>query len=241
MKRIYAHRGVSSIRPENTIAAFKELSKTNVDWLETDISITSDEELFILHDDYLDRTTNISGAITTLNSAEVKKADAGSWFDSDFVNEHVPTVHETIDLINKQHLNVNIELKAVVADNANHLADVLVEKLNKEIDRLNPEVEVLISSFNPIMLLKLQRLKPELKYACLFKKETLDDDWNLYLQACHAQAIHVENKTLTKEKVQEFKKHGYEVNVWTVDDKARANQLFNWGVDGIFTNRAQEF
>lgn len=129
MKRIYAHRGVSSIRPENTISAFKELSNTSVDWLETDISITSDEELFILHDDYLDRTTNISGAITSLDSEEIKKADAGSWFDSDFANEHVPTVHETIDLINEHQLNVNIELKAVVADNANYLADVLVGQI----------------------------------------------------------------------------------------------------------------
>lgn len=241
MKRIYAHRGVPSLAPENTMSAFEQILSIDTKWLETDISITSDEELFILHDDYLDRTTDISGAITETSSEEVRNADAGSWYGKQFIGEHVPTVEQTIDFINENHLNINIELKAVVGKNANHLADVLVEKLNKQINRLNSDVEILISSLNPIMLLKLQELKPDLKYACLFKKETLDDDWNLYMQACHAQAINVESKTLTKEKVQEFKDLGYEVNVWTVDSKLRANQLFNWGVDGIFTNKAQDF
>ncbi len=56
------------------------------------------------------------------------------------------------------------------------------------------------------------------------------------LQACHAEAIHVENDGLTKEMVHEMKHHGYAVNVYTVNDLARANQLFNWGVDGVFTD-----
>ncbi|GKQ43255.1 glycerophosphoryl diester phosphodiesterase [Companilactobacillus sp. RD055328] len=238
---IYAHRGVPSLAPENTIAAFKEINNTNTNWLETDISITQNEELFILHDDYLDRTTSLKGAITETASEEVKKADAGSWYDSKFIGEHVPSLSETIDLINENKLNVNLEIKGVVAKNSNHLADVLVRKLSDEIDRLNPDLEILISSFNPIMLLKLQEYQPNLKYACLFDKETLKDDWNLYLQACNAKVINVENKTLTKEQVNKFKEQGYEVNVWTVNDKKRAEQLFDWGVDGIFTNIAQEF
>ena len=51
-----------------------------INWLELDVAITKDEQLIIIHDDYLERTTNMSGEITELNYDEIKDASAGSWF-----------------------------------------------------------------------------------------------------------------------------------------------------------------
>ncbi|MGR3742437.1 glycerophosphodiester phosphodiesterase family protein [Companilactobacillus sp. DQM5] len=240
MKTIFAHRGISSLAPENTMAAFNKTADIGDGWLETDVSITKDGQIFILHDDLLDRTTNLTGLITEKNSDEVASADAGFWFGEKYKNERIPTLEDVINFANTNNINLNIELKSVVSKNSNELADILVDELSKQIKRLNSNIELLISSFNPIMLLKMQKYNPDLDYACLFEDETLGDDWSLYMQACHSKAINVEDKGLTRQKIKQFKSFGYEVNVWTVDSKVRANELFNWGVDGIFTNKAHE-
>lgn len=241
MKRIFAHRGVSSLAPENTMAAFKEITKVKTNWIETDVSITKDGHVFMLHDDQLDRTTNLDGEITSMMSSKVLSADAGSWYDKNFSNEKVPTLEEFIEFVSKNNLNVNIELKSVTGENANELADKLCEILANEITQIQDKSEIIISSFNPIMLEKFYKLKPELKYSYLFRREDFRADWNLLMQATHASSVHIDEKGLTKEKIHLIKKFGYSVNVYTVDKKDRANQLFNWGADGIFTNKAQLF
>ncbi len=237
-KKIVAHRGIPTLAPENTMASFNTVADRDVKWIETDLSITKDEQVFVIHDDKLDRTTNISGSIETVDSSEVKNADAGYWFAERFRGEKVPTLDQLIDFLNIHKINANIELKGVVGDNANYLADKLVEKFAEALDRLDDQVELIISSFNPIMLEKMYQLKPDLKYAVLFSKATLGDDWNLVMQACHAKIIHPDSNGLTEAKVKKMKDYGYEINVWTVDDINRAQELLSWGVDGVITNIA---
>lgn len=241
MKTIFAHRGVSSLAPENTMAAFERVLETKTNWIETDVSITSDGNIFMLHDDQLDRTTDISGEITSFKSSEIVNADAGSWFADDFTGEKMPTLDEFIDFVYKNNLNVNIELKSVTGDKANELANKLCEVLAQKIVKIQDKSEIIISSFSPIMLEKFYKLKPELKYACLFRKNDFRSDWQLLMQATHSRAVHIEDEGLTKSKIQMIKKYNYDINVYTVDKKDRANQLFNWGADGIFTNKAHIF
>ena len=77
MLTVYGHRGLPSKAPENTIASFKAASEVEgINWLELDVAITKDEQLIIIHDDYLERTTNMSGEITELNYDEIKDASA---------------------------------------------------------------------------------------------------------------------------------------------------------------------
>lgn len=237
-KKIIAHRGIPTLAPENTMAAFNVVVNHDVKWIETDLSITKDEKVFVIHDDKLNRTTNQSGSIETVDSSEVLSADAGYWFAERFRGEKVPTLDQLIDFLNIHKINANIELKGVVGDNANYLADRLVEEFAHALDRLDDHVDLIISSFNPIMLEKMYRLKPDLKYAVLFSRETLGDDWNLVMQACHAKIVHPDSSGLTEAKVKQMKDYGYEINVWTVDSINRAQELLSWGVDGIITNIA---
>ena len=67
-----------------------------INWLELDVAITKDEQLIIIHDDYLERTTNMSGEITELNYDEIKDASAGSWFGEKFKDEHLPTFDDVV-------------------------------------------------------------------------------------------------------------------------------------------------
>ncbi len=91
------------------------------------------------------------------------------------------------------------------------------------------------------MLLKLQALRPQTRFAVLFGHASLGADWVLNAQACHAEAIHPEATGLTRAQIQLMHARGYAVNVWTVDSLARGNELLNWGADGLFTNRAADF
>ncbi len=240
-KRIIAHRGLPTLAPENTLANFELMPQYNVNWLETDLGITKDEQVVVLHDDYLDRTTNGSGALTATSFKDLETYSAGSWFAKSFAQAKVPTLDQLVQFLNRTKINANIELKAVIGPNANALADRLVAQFALAIDALDPGIDLIVSSFNPIMLLKLKRLRPNVKFAVLFENHTFYEDWTLIMQAVGAKIIHPQNEGLTKATVQAMKAYGYEVNVWTVDRIDRANELFNWGVDSIFTNIADQF
>ncbi|KRL67409.1 glycerophosphodiester phosphodiesterase family protein [Companilactobacillus versmoldensis] len=239
-KKIFAHRGIPTLAPENTMKAFQAVVDNGLNWIETDLSITKDEDVFIIHDDKLDRTTDQTGSIETVDNEVVAEADAGSWYSDKFTGEKIPTLDQLIEFLNQNKLNANIELKGVVGDDANYLADKLVLKFSKALRKLDDDIELIISSFNPIMLEKMFKLNPELKYAVLFDHQAIGEDWNLIMQACHAKIIHPDDRELTQERIKLMKQYHYQINVWTVDDKKRAQQLLDWGVDGIFTNKADQ-
>lgn len=220
--------------------AFQAVVDNGLNWIETDLSITKDEDVFIIHDDKLDRTTDQTGSIETVDNEVVAEADAGSWYSDKFTGEKIPTLDQLIEFLNQNKLNANIELKGVVGDDANYLADKLVLKFSKALRKLDDDIELIISSFNPIMLEKMFKLNPELKYAVLFDHQAIGEDWNLIMQACHAKIIHPDDRELTQERIKLMKQYHYQINVWTVDDKKRAQQLLDWGVDGIFTNKADQ-
>ena len=75
--RIFAHRGASSLAPENTIAAFAKAMEVGARWFEFDVDITGDGSLIVIHDDTLDRTTTGSGSYYQLGFSDIRRLDAG--------------------------------------------------------------------------------------------------------------------------------------------------------------------
>ena len=71
---------------------------------------------------------------------------------------------------------------------------------------------------------------------CLYESRALSGDWRSTLEIVGADFIHPEDSGLTRQQVQEFRAEGYGVNVWTVNSPSRANELFNWGVTGVFSD-----
>jgi glycerophosphoryl diester phosphodiesterase len=111
---VVAHRGLLRHAPENTLANFRACLKLRLGF-EFDVERTKDGYLVCIHDDTVDRTTNGSGKISQLTLDEIRKLDAGSWFDSKFAGEKVPTVEEVLDLVAeyRQHdVLVAVDLKA---------------------------------------------------------------------------------------------------------------------------------
>ncbi|GEP76931.1 glycerophosphodiester phosphodiesterase family protein [Staphylococcus carnosus] len=240
MKKIYGHRGVPSLAPENTIASYETAAKIpGLKWIEIDVAITEDEQLIIIHDDYLDRTTSISGEISDTSYEIIKNASAGYWFDKKFSEEKVLTFSEFIDVANELKLNVNIELKGTTGKNGPKLFKSYVHQLTKLMDRFDSNIEILFSSFNIPLLKTIQEVMPEYPRAVLYEKCAFYEDWRTVLDFCDTKILHLEEIGLTENLVKIIKSEGYTLNVYTVNEKDRANQLFRWGVDGIFTDVAQ--
>jgi glycerophosphoryl diester phosphodiesterase len=118
-KVLIAHRGASSYAPEHTVAAYRLAIVQQVDYVEQDLAVTKDGQLICLHDDTLERTTNVASVFPTrfavgtggrrgpvkqwvandFTLAEIKQLDAGRWFHTKFADERVPTWQEAIDLV----------------------------------------------------------------------------------------------------------------------------------------------
>ena len=98
---IIAHRGLDETFPENTLTAFKAALDRGMA-IEIDVRGTSDEQLVVVHDDTVDRTTNGSGAVASMTLAELKQLDAGSWWGTEYSGERIPTLDETLDVV-KDH------------------------------------------------------------------------------------------------------------------------------------------
>lgn len=238
-RKLFAHRGMSVLAPENTLAAFGKCKENEIKWFECDIDILGDHTLVISHDDTLDRCTNRTGSLYDLNKEDLQNIDAGGWFSDEFIGERIPTLDELIELINKNELNVNFELKSCCG--GKELTESLIKQFAQALNKLDEERQIIVSSFNPLVLSKFKDISPQTPVGCLFETHTLYDDWTSIMESCRAEYIHPQNEGLTKQMVDNFKRYGYKINVWTVNDLARANQLFNWGVDGVFTDISNQF
>lgn len=108
--KVIAHRGASAYAPENTLAAFRLASEMKADFFELDCTLSLDGEVIVIHDDTLDRTTPLEGSVMKTVAAAIIALDAGSWFDSKFSEEKVPTLKQTLDFA-KDTIGVYIEIK----------------------------------------------------------------------------------------------------------------------------------
>jgi glycerophosphoryl diester phosphodiesterase len=230
--RVYAHRGFSGAYPENSMAAFLAALELGVDGLEFDVHFSKDGEMVVIHDERVDRTTNGQGLVVEHTLADLKQLDAGSWQDSSFVGERIPTLHEVLDLVQAwgKPVQLNIEIKSGVIPypglelNAFQLiaSRGLVE-------------DTIFSSFNHFALRDLKEAYPEAKIGLLYM-EGLVDPWH-YAHYLHAEALHPFYLSFDEEVVASAHNYGLAVNTFTVDEEEDMVRLQQWGVDGIFTNR----
>ena len=107
---IVVHRGANALAPENTIASADSALKYGAKWIEVDVRKSKDGELFNLHDETLDRTTNGKGLLSEMLAKDVRKVDAGSWFGPQFEGTPLPSIAEMLDFL-KGKANVFFDVK----------------------------------------------------------------------------------------------------------------------------------
>ena len=105
------HRGAAGAAPENTLASIKKARELGATWIEFDVKLTKDSHAILFHDDRLERTTDGQGAVAATTLPEMRRLDAGSWFDAAFRGEPVPTFEQALALCAELGLGVNVEIK----------------------------------------------------------------------------------------------------------------------------------
>jgi len=106
-----AHRGFSTVAPENTLPAYKLAKQNGFNYVECDVSFTSDGIPMLLHDATIDRTSNGSGTLSQMTYEQVRQYDFGSWKNSEYAGTVIPTLEEFLALCRNIGLHPYIELK----------------------------------------------------------------------------------------------------------------------------------
>ena len=145
---VAGHRGDSYNYYENTMTAFKEAYTSGADMIETDVRLTKDGALVLMHDDTVNRTTDGRGKVSELTLEDIKKLNAGDKLDV----ERVPTFLEFIEWISNTSLTVNIEIKEYFLDGNNLRAEECIDKVISLVEEFGLTDRILINSFDAAVL-----------------------------------------------------------------------------------------
>jgi len=260
MALVIAHRGARSLAPENTMLAARKALELGADLWETDISVSADGQLVLIHDDSLVRTTNVKKlypdrdpwTVTTFTLSELRNLDAGSWFaDTDPFGqiksgklsrvdqaacrgEKIPTLREALAFTQSAGWRVNLELKRLPPPMETF---PVVERVLGLIDELRIDAErLVISSFNHHWLRAVQTLRPDIRVEALIGfSETDPLDWG----ALEFPVYNARSTLITGNEIRRLLRKGIRVNVFTVNDRAKISQFIAAGAAGIITDFPQ--
>lgn len=229
--RVAGHRGYSTSAPENTLAAFRKAYETGGKGVtcETDLALTSDGELVLIHDETVDRTTDGFGLVRKMTYSEIAKLDAGRWFDEAFTGERIPRLRDALLLARELGIIYQLELKIYDQD------DVIFPKLRALIDELGCADLLQFSSFDFVQLKAVKKAIPEVPTVGISHSRLIDpaavareanmDAVNLEIQhfpSGEAHQLHKEGFAVflhvpCPERLEKIKTYGVDVEAWVVN------------------------
>jgi glycerophosphoryl diester phosphodiesterase len=228
-----AHRGASAAALENCLPAFRLARQQRADGVELDAMISADGQVVVFHDDDLARLApGRRERVADLRLAELREVElvgpAG--------RGHIPTLSEVIEELGPDLL-VNIELKTPQPRQKAWLGQALAVEVARLVRRHDLGRRALVSSFNPMALARFRAAAPMVPSGLLFATD--QKPWLRRACARHVLrplALHPEAVMVTARSVRRWRREGYALNVWTVDDPAELARLRGLGVDGVITN-----
>jgi glycerophosphoryl diester phosphodiesterase len=231
MKKILtiAHRGYSSIAPENTITAFEKALVYNPDIIECDVHRTKDGEIILMHDASVNRTTNGSGNISEMTLSELRDLDAGSWFSEDYKGEKIPLLSEALECT-KDRCTLMIELKA----------DNIESQVIDIVNSMGMQEQVCLGSFIKDIGIRIKKLSDIpfmqiISYKSELSEQEMIDLMNL-LKSQNAKYLSINYQPVTQELIDRTHDSGFGISVWTIDDKDEILRMAGMNVDVITSN-----
>ena len=255
-----AHRGARSLAPENTLAAARAGLDSGADMWELDVAVTADGELVLLHDDTLERTSNVQAiypgrkpwAVHTFTLDELRTLDFGSWFiekdpfgqiaegsvtdqtQQSYAGEPIPTLYEALVFTRDNQWRVNVEIKDASGTPGDH--DV-VEKTVALIHDLGMEDRVIISSFNHEYLRRAKSASGAIQIAALVENAVPDP--TSLTHRLGAEGFNPRYTNILPDAIPALRRAGVDVYVWTVNDPDIMRALIQGGASGIITDFPQ--
>ena len=236
---VIAHRGISAKSPENTLASFALATKTSgIDMIELDVRLSRDEEVIVLHDRTLQRTSTGNGAARNYAYEELRLFDAGSWFHPSFASERIPTLRSVLELVRGKKL-VNIELKSDFL--RRERIGLLEGRVLQIVAQCGMDRQVMYSSFNHNLITNLKRMSPWSVTGVLY---------NLYrdfgrlpsnlARRSDASIFVCAKQELRKKMIHDAHDHGLAVYVYTLNSLEVVRKMLELGVDGVLSDNADD-
>jgi glycerophosphoryl diester phosphodiesterase len=237
---VIAHRGGSSLRPENTMAAFDHAAALGVDAIECDVHLSRDGEPVVIHDATLDRTTDASGPVGERTAAELVRLDAGFRFGADGQTPFrgagygVPTLAEVLD--RHPALAVVVELKGRRPD--------LAERVLQVVRDAGAAGRVVVGGYDQGVLEHIRRRAPEVvtsasedELRSAVRRSRLwmgpgRHDYRLVQAPYRLEGRPVFGRTF----VRAVRRADLPVQAWIVDAEGDIRRLLDWGVTGIISD-----
>lgn len=226
---VFGHRGAMARAPMNTLAAFELARSEGADGIELDLRLSRDGHLVVIHDDLVDATTDGLGSVADLTLAEVKRLDAGSWFSDSYAGETIPTLDEVFDAFGPA-LFINIEIKS-----SRDSVDRMEKALAQCIRRHNMRERIIVSCFDPVVLRRIRGMMPTVMMGFLYQPDMPAEHY-LPLKKLWHEARHPRHDMVDEGYMNWARAQSYFVNVWTVNDRQRAIELRDLGVNAIITD-----
>ena len=234
--RWIAHRGAGTLAPENTLAAFQRGASYGYRMFECDVKLSADGVPFLLHDSTLERTTNGRGTAGEQPWAELAALDAGSWHSTAFAGERLPSLALVAKACLARGWLLNIEIKPTPGSET--LTGTVVANAAATL-WADAAVPPLLSSFQPLALQAAQAAQPHLPRGLLL--DTLPEDWLQTAQRLACSAVICQHRLWTPVTVAQARSAGLKTLSYTVNDIASVQRLQGLGLDGLITDRVDDF
>lgn len=227
--RIIGHRGARREAPENTLAGFRHLRALGIDHVELDVRLSRDNQLVVIHDATVDRTTDGQGSVREQSAAELGILNAAARFPGWQEATPVPLLRDVLaewpDL-----KSIQLEVKTTQVPDLQRIATGIAE-LVAEFDLLDVAT---VTSMDTRMLAIMHQRAPQIRRGYVAERFTRDPLTQCALYQCSLLATNyrrVGPGLVAAAHEQELK-----FSVWTVNDVQIAHRLRDWGVDSLITD-----
>ena len=238
---VIAHRGASAVYPENTIPAFVAGIDEGADMIEVDVHMNRDAELIVIHDDTLERTTNVRSvypdradlSVSSMTTAEIAALDAGSWKAPSFAGVVVPHLDEVLDLVHATRTGLLLEVKHPAQYPG--IAEAIAESLAAVpgyLERALAAGLLVVQSGDWSFVREFHALVPEIPVGVLGRPSP--DELREF--ATWVDQVNPRYTVADPEYLGLVHELGMASLVWTVDGVENMEKAVDLGADGIITN-----
>lgn len=236
VSKFIAHRGASAVTPENTIASLTKAYEIGAQWVEADVRLTLDGEAIIFHDSTLERCTNGRGSVRRTPFAVIAELDAGSWFSAQYAGEKIPTLNQWLQTAASLGCGIILDLKCTrfeIKRLVDHVAASLARFWKADLPR------PILSSDSAACLKALYMQKLDWDLAYIMKQE--HRNWKKVVDSYECLSIHLDHQFISERWLKQLIEKKIHLAAYTVNDLLRAQQLFDWGVESVFTDDPRLF
>lgn len=230
---VAAHRGDRSAAPENTMPAFELAVLSGMDFVETDVQLSSDGVPVLMHDESLDRTTNGTGLVRDFTLEELQKLDAGSWFSPEFAGVTIPTLEDFFDVVAPSGKKALVELKGYWTEDEVHAASDLAYASGME-------TRVVFASKHFTTIENLATAAGGFPRVIIQRDLPVDSVRLLQFYGAIALLTSVAAVKAEPEVIGELHEAGLGIVLYTLNREKRWATAVTLGVDGIVTDKPAE-